>query len=70
MEGFATFAVVEKYNLGISCQLDIDIIHNAVKSMAQQAQLPIIKVDSLYDLSWEAQADKLVKLYSNLIKEG
>lgn len=60
--------VVNKYNLGRCCQLNIDSILNAIKEFEKSKELPRIDIDSLYELSWGAQEDKLTKLYGRLTK--
>ncbi len=60
--------VVEKYNIGKCSDLDSESIYNAIKEFEQIEELPRINASDLYDLSWSAQEEKLVKMYEDLIK--
>jgi len=60
--------VVKKYNLGKCCKLDAQSIYEAIKEFEDAKELPKINVNELYDLSWNAQEEKLIKLYDALIK--
>ncbi|MHB0993298.1 MAG: glycosyltransferase [Sulfurovum sp.] len=59
--------VVNQYGLGKCCELDSDSIYHAIKAFEEMDTLPKINTDALYELSWEAQEKKLVKLYEQLI---
>jgi len=59
--------VIKQYNLGKTCELDVDSIYHAIKAFEEMDTLPKIDADALYELSWEAQEKKLVKLYERLI---
>lgn len=59
--------VVSQYNLGKCCELDVDSISHAIKAFEEMDTLPKIDADALYELSWEAQEKKLIKLYERLI---
>lgn len=58
---------VEKFNLGQCCQLDSESIYGAIKKIESSEERPMIDVGSLYDLSWDAQIEKLSNLYSELM---
>ncbi len=62
--------VVEKYDLGSCCELNSASIYKAIKLLEDVGDLSAIDVDELYDLSWDAQADKLIKLYARLMIKG
>jgi glycosyltransferase involved in cell wall biosynthesis len=59
--------VVNQYSLGKCCELDSDSIYHAIKAFEEMDTLPKIDANALYELSWEAQEKKLVKLYEQLI---
>lgn len=59
--------LIERYNLGKSCKLDSQSIYEAIKEFEEMDELPKIKRNDLYALSWGAQEEKLIKLYNNLI---
>jgi glycosyltransferase involved in cell wall biosynthesis len=60
--------VVEKYNLGKCSDLTSESIYNAIKEFEHIEKLPRINTSDLYDLSWSAQEEKLVKMYKDLIE--
>ena len=60
--------VVEKYNIGKCSDLNSESIYNAIKEFEQIEELPRINASDLYDLSWSAQEEKLVKMYKDLIE--
>jgi hypothetical protein len=60
---------VNKYNLGICTNLDVNEIYEAIKNLENKKELPKINADELYELSWDAQEEKLIKLYDGLIKK-
>lgn len=60
--------VVEKYNLGKCSDLNSESIYNAIKEFELMKELPKIKANDLYDLSWGSQEEKLVRLYEDVIK--
>jgi glycosyltransferase involved in cell wall biosynthesis len=59
--------VIKQYDLGKTCELDVDSISHAIKAFEEMDTLPKIDADALYELSWEAQEKKLIKLYERLI---
>jgi len=59
--------VVKKYNLGVCCSLDEKSIYDSIKAFEEMDELPKIRAEDLYDLSWAAQEEKLIKLYAELI---
>lgn len=59
---------VARYKLGKCCELNIESVREAIKEFEALPELPHINVDDLYELSWGAQEQKLIKLYSNVIK--
>ena len=60
---------VEEYNLGKCCDLDSKSIYSTIKEFENTKALLTINAQDLYDLSWAAQEEKLVKLYRHLIKD-
>ena len=62
-------SVVEKYNLGRCCSVDYDSIYSKIKEFEMLDKLPEIDSELLYDLSWQAQEEKLLILYSELIND-
>ena len=60
--------VVTKYNLGKCCKLDSDSVYKAIQELENMNELPKVNIENLYDLSWGAQEDKLIKLYKKLIQ--
>ncbi len=58
---------VVKYNLGKCTKLDSQSIYEAIKEFENIEELPKINASDLYELSWEAQEKKLIKLYNRLI---
>lgn len=61
--------VVSKYNLGKCSDLNSESIYNAIKEFEMMHSLPKIDLGSLYDISWGAQEEKLVALYSRLMQK-
>lgn len=61
--------VVEKYDLGKCSDLDAESIYNAIKEFEQMEELPRINANNLYNLSWRAQEEKLVKMYEDVIND-
>ena len=59
--------VVEEYNLGKCSKLEAESIYKAIKEFEDTKELPKISASDLYDLSWGAQEEKLIKLYNTLI---
>jgi glycosyltransferase involved in cell wall biosynthesis len=59
---------VEQYGLGKCTNLDRESIYASIKEFESMGELAEINIDTLYELSWEAQEKKLVKLYCNLLK--
>lgn len=58
--------VVEKYHLGKCCSLDSESIYSSIKYFEDMDELIKVDAGSLYELSWEVQGKKLVKLYNKL----
>jgi glycosyltransferase involved in cell wall biosynthesis len=56
---------VDKYSLGKCCELNAQSIYGSIKEFESMAELPKINSDNLYDLSWDAQEKKLIKLYAS-----
>lgn len=63
------FQVVESYNLGKCSKLDSQSIYSAIKEFENLEVLPKINADNLYELSWGAQEEKLIRLYSKLTEQ-
>ena len=61
--------VVDKFNLGKYSSLEIEDIFNTIKEFQEMEELPKIKSENLYELSWQKQEEKLIKLYQELIAE-
>ena len=61
--------VVKKYNLGKCSELEAQKIYKAIKEFDSIGELPKIKTEDLYELSWRAQEEKLLKLYDRLINQ-
>jgi glycosyltransferase involved in cell wall biosynthesis len=61
--------VVEKYKLGKCSNIDFDSMYKVIKEFEEMENLPKINKNDLYDLSWAAQKDKLIKLYENIIDD-
>jgi len=59
--------VVNKYHLGKVTPLDIMSITDTIKEFEELDELPKINKDNLYTLSWEAQEEKLIKLYNKVL---
>lgn len=57
---------VEKYNLGKCTELSSQSIYKALKEFESMDELEKIDVSELYELSWTAQEEKLIKLYDKL----
>jgi len=60
--------VVDKYRLGKVTALDTKSVSKVIKEFEDMEELPKIDKDTLYELSWKAQEEKLIKLYEKLIK--
>ena len=61
--------VVDTYNLGKCTKLDTQDIYKAIKEFEESEALPQIDVNDLFELTWKAQEEKLIKLYDGLIDE-
>lgn len=61
--------VVDKFNLGKYSSLEIEDMFNTIKEFEEMEELPKIKSENLYELSWQKQEEKLIKLYQKLIAE-
>lgn len=63
--------VVDKFNLGKYASLEIEDMFKAIKEFEQMEELPKIKTENLYELSWQKQEEKLISLYQKfIIKNG
>lgn len=62
--------IVKKYNLGKCSALDFNSIYITIKEFETMEKLPKINSEDLYNLSWKAQEDKLINLYSLLTRNG
>ena len=62
--------VVRKYNLGECSDLNVKSITNSIKKFENMDTLPKINVNDLYNLSWDAQEEKLLSLYTKLINKN
>jgi len=60
--------VVKEYNLGECTQLDSLSIHSAIQKFEAMEKVPKIYEKNLYNLSWKAQEEKLVRLYEKVLK--
>ena len=60
--------VVTRYNLGKCSALDAQSISVAIKEFENMEELPKIDLENLYELSWAAQEEKLIKFYEQIIK--
>lgn len=56
--------VVNQFNLGYTTEPEVEHISNLVKEIVYK---PKLKFNDLYELSWQAQAEKIGKIYSKLI---
>ncbi len=61
--------VVKDYDLGKCTKLDPDSIYQSIKELEKLETLPKIDTGALYDLSWDAQEKKLIKLYNVLTEK-
>ncbi len=61
-------ATVKKYNLGKCTELTSESIYKAIKEFENMEELENIDASKLYELSWEAQEEKLIKFYEQIIK--
>jgi len=59
-------ATVEKYNLGKCTELNSESIYKVIKEFEVMDELESINADELYELSWEAQEKKLIRLYDKM----
>ena len=62
-------SLVQKYNLGKCCNLELGSILKAINEFHNHNQLPKINVNTLQNLSWESQEEKLLKLYKKILKD-
>jgi glycosyltransferase involved in cell wall biosynthesis len=58
--------VINKYKLGKYTELSKDDIYKAIKEFENEKELMNIDSSKLYDLSWQAQEEKLISLYNSL----
>ena len=61
-------AIVEEYNLGKCCDLDSESIYKAIREFECMSELPKIDANDLYELSWAAQEEKLLRIYKETLK--
>lgn len=59
--------IVNRYNLGVCCDLNKSSIENAINQLTLPNSLPVINSNNLYDLTWDAQADKLKHTYDTYV---
>ena len=60
--------VVDKYNLGSCCSIDVDEIYTMIKIIEKMETLVNNKNDKLYEISWPYQEKKLMETYQKLLK--
>mgnify|MGYP000844840575 FL=1 len=60
--------LVQKYNLGKCIELNSESIYRAIKEFESLKLLPKIDLENLYDLTWEAQEEKILKLYEEILE--
>ena len=60
--------LVQKYNLGKCIELNSESIYRAIKEFESLKLLPEIDLENLYDLTWEAQEEKILKLYEEILE--
>ena len=61
--------LVQKYNLGKCTELSSESIYRAIKEFESLKLLPKIDLENLYDLTWEAQEEKILKLYEEILED-
>ena len=61
--------VVERYNLGKCCELEVGSIYKTIKEFENLEELPKIDSKELYELSWGVQEEKLIRLYGKIINK-
>jgi glycosyltransferase involved in cell wall biosynthesis len=59
--------IVEHYGLGVCCNPDEESIRQAIVRIVKLNTASDISIDDLYDLSWEAQKNKLLHLYKRVV---
>ena len=59
--------LVTDYNLGLCSALDVSSVVAAIQDFEKMEALPIIDSNGLYNLSWQAQSEKLVSFYKEII---
>ena len=57
---------MKKYNLGKCTELNSQSIYEAIKEFELIDELEKIDANKLYELSWEAQEEKLIRLYNKM----
>jgi glycosyltransferase involved in cell wall biosynthesis len=60
--------VVNNYNLGVCSDLTPKSVYKAIKNFEDLNKLPKINLENLYDLTWEAQEGKILKLYKEILE--
>lgn len=58
---------VAKYNLGFCVDLDINSVMSKISEIENLIEKPVIDLETLADLSWNAQTLKLEKLYDSFL---
>ena len=58
--------VVERYNLGITTDVSVKSVRGAIQQMISQRTSFSVAADSLVDLCWETQENKLRVIYQRL----
>ena len=61
--------IVKRYKLGICSDLNKKSIQKSISELTELDKLPKVNLKNLYDLSWEAQEKKLIKMYANLFNK-
>ena len=61
--------VVNNYNLGMCSDLTPKSTYKTIKKFEDLNELPKINLENLYDLTWEAQEEKILKLYKEILED-
>jgi glycosyltransferase involved in cell wall biosynthesis len=56
---------IEKYSLGMCCEADSESLESSILNISAQPRL--YPINGVHELSWEYQAEKLVKSYNSII---
>ncbi len=62
--------VINEFGLGFYCDRNVDSIRDLVLKIEQETAQIEIDVKDIYPLTWEAQSEKLNKMYNKLLSEG